>query len=529
MRNPLKTYGPSGAHSRRGVSSLADPNWYMHTDALRVNLRERSVRSGFIQIGSQVVQLALMIGSAMVLARLLTPGDYGLLAMVSSLTAFVGSFSNFGFPMATVHRERVDHRQVSALFWVNLKLNMLIALLMALMAPALARFYGEARLTAITLVMAVGVFCSGLADQHRSLLTRQMRFGRLMLIEVGSMLAGIVVGVWSALLGASYWALVFQFLTAALTRTVATWLVCGWCPDWQAWRLRTLNPELRSMLSYGAHLTGFRVLAHIGRNLDRVLVGYFSGAAAVGVYDNAFRWSLYPVQEVYPSLVGVAVAGLSRMQDDPEAYRASLRKALLPVFGLVMPALAFMFAEAQSVILVLLGDQWSEAVPLFRILCIAGFAASMARVTKWLYLSLGETKRQFRWGLIYSPVMVLAVAIGVRWGAFGVAVGFTVATCLLTYPGIAFCLKNSHLSMRDFFGIVWRPALASVAAALLLLAVGAVIPSGRSVAVGLLVKLAAFGLAYLTLWVGMPGGKQAAADVLRIVAELWPEAYRKNV
>lgn len=526
MRNLVKTYGASGAHSR-AVSSLADPSWYTHTDT-RVNLRERSVRSGFIQIGAQGVQLTLMIGSAMVLARLLTPGDFGLLAMVSSLTAFVVSFRDFGFPMATVHRQRVDHSQISALFWVNLKLNMLIALLMALMAPALARFYGESRLTAITLVMAVGIFCSSLADQHKSLLTRQMRFGRLMLIEVGSLLTGIVVGIGAALLGAGYWALVFQFLASAFTRSVATWLVCGWCPAWQAWRLRTLNPDLRSMLSYGAHLTGFRVLAHIGLNLDRVLVGYFSGAAAVGVYDNAYRWSLYPVQQVYPSLLSVAVSGLSRMQDDPKAYRASFKKALLPVFGLVMPALAFMFMEAQNVILVLLGDQWSEAVPLFRILCIAGFAVSMTRVTKWLYLSRGETKRQFRWGLISTPVMVLAVAIGARWGAFGVALGFTVATCLLTYPSIAFCLKTSHLSMRDFLGTVWRPALASVAAAFLLLAVGAVIPSGRSVAVGLLVKLAVFGLAYLSLWVGMPGGKQAAADVLRIVSELWPEAYRKN-
>lgn len=507
---------------------MANPNWYMRTDTPRVNLRERSIRSGFIQIGAQAVQLVLIVGSGMILARLLRPEDFGLLAMVGSLTAFVDSFRDFGIPMATVHRKTVDHQQVSALFWVTLKLNILIGLLMALMAPVLAWFYGETRLTAITLVMAAGIFCLGLSDQHKSLLTRQMRFGSLTLIDTGSILTGLVVGIGLALLGASYWALAFQFLATTLTRSVATWLVSGWRPAWQAWRLRRLNPDLRSMLSYGAHLTGFRVLAHIGRNLDRVLVGYFSGATVVGLYDNAYRWSQYPVSQVYPPLVSVAVSGLSRMQDDPEAYRASFKKALLPVFSVVMPALAFMFVEAQSAVLVLLGDQWLEAVPLFRLLCIAAFATSMTRVTKWLYLSRGETKRQFRWGLIYNPVMVLAVAIGVRWGAFGVAVGYTVATCLLTYPEIAFCLKTSHLSRRDFLGAAWRPALASVAAAILLLASSAAISSGSNLATELLIKLAAFGLAYLILSIGLPGGKQATADVLSIVAELWPKTYRKN-
>jgi O-antigen/teichoic acid export membrane protein len=504
------------------MSSIADPNRYTRNDTSRMNLRERAVRSGFIQIGAQALQLALIIGSGMALARLLTPEDFGLLAMASSLTAFVGNLRDFGLPLATVHRETVDHQQVSALFWVNLKLNLLTTLFMALTAPALAWFYKEGRLTAMTLVMAVGFFCLGLTDQHKSLLMRQMRFGSLTFIDVGSVLTGIIVGIGAALLGARYWALVLQFLADALTRSITTWLVCGWRPAWSARRFEMLNPDLRSLLSYGAHLTGFRILSHIGRHLDRVLVGYFGGVTAVGLYDNAYRWALYPVQRVYVPLLGVAVASLSRVQHDPKAYCASLKEGLLPVLSVVMPTLAFMIIEARGVILVLLGSQWLEAVPLFRLLCIAAFATSMSRVTKWLYLSQGETKRQLRWGLIDTPVMVLAVAVGIQWGALGVAVSYTVTTCLLTYPSIAFCLKTSHLSLRDFLGIVWRPALASVMAAILLLAAGTAIPKWNSMAIELLMKLIAFGLAYLLLWVALPGGRQAIADARRLVAELWP-------
>lgn len=458
----------------------------------------------------------------MILARLLTPEDFGLLAMASSLTVFVGNLRDFGLPLATVHRETVDHQQVSALFWINLKLNFLTTLFMVLTAPALAWFYGEGRLTAMTLVMAVGFFCLSLTDQHKSLLMRQMRFGSLTFIEVGSVLTGIIVGIGAALLGARYWALALQFLADTLTRSITTWLVCGWRPAWSARRFGKVTPDLRPLLSYGAHLTGVRILSHIGRHLDRVLVGYFSGVTAVGLYDNAYRWALYPLQQVHVPLLGVAVASLSRVQHDPKAYCASLKKGLLPVLSVVMPALAFMIIEARDVILVLLGPQWLEAVPLFRLLCIAAFATSMSMVTMWLYLSQGETKRQLRWGLIDTPVMVVAVAVGVQWGAFGVAVGHTVATCMLTYPSIVFCLKTSHLSMRGFLSIIWRPALASIIAALLLLAAGAAIPSRGGMAIELLIKLIAFGLAYLLLWVALPGGRQAIADARRMVADLWP-------
>jgi O-antigen/teichoic acid export membrane protein len=497
----------------------------MRDDNLDTSLRGKAIRSGFIQLGAQAAQVILTIGSGVVLARLLTPEDFGLMAMVSSLAAFIGHMKDFGLPFATVHQETVDHQQLSVLFWVNLKLNLLLILFMALMAPALAWFYGEQRLTVMTLMMAGGFFCLGLTNQHRSLLMRQMRFGSLMGIEVGSLLTGIVVGVGAALLGARYWALVFQFLADSLTRSVTTWLVCDWRPAWPVRRVERLHPDLRSLLSYGAHLTGSRLLSHIGRHLDRVLVGYFGGVTAVGLYDNAYRWSLYPVQQVYLPLLGVAVASLSRVRHDPKAYCASLKEGLLPVFSVVMPALTFMIIEAREVILVLLGSQWLEAAPLFRLLCVAALATSVSSVTKWLYLSQGDTKRLLQWGFIDTPVMVVAVVVGVQWGALGVATSYAVATCMLVGPSIAFCLKTSPLSMRDFLGIVWRPVLASALVAVLLLTAGGVIPKWHSMAVELLMKLTVFALAYLLLWVALPGGRQAVADARHLLAELWPKTY----
>ena len=259
--------------------------------------------------------------------------------------------------MATVHQEDVSSRQVGALFWLNAKLNAAVTTLMICMAPPLAWFYDEARLVSITLVMAVGVFGMGLAAQHESLLRRQMRFGTLTLIEVGA-----AAGIAAALLGAGYWALVLQFLVTRLSSTAAAWIACDWRPRWGDRRREDAGLELQSLLSFGGYYTGFSVVAHLGRNLDRVLVGYLSGAAAMGLYDKAYRWSIFPVNQLYAPLMNVAISGLSRVRDNAERFRTYYRRGLLPVFAVSMPVLAFCMIEARPAIFVLLGDQWLAAV-----------------------------------------------------------------------------------------------------------------------------------------------------------------------
>ncbi len=496
--------------------------WRKGTADIRTDLRGRSVRSGFLQMGSRAAQLLLLMGSGAVMARLLTPQDFGLVAMVASLTAFVSSFNDFGLTMALVHREEIDERDLSALFWVTLKLNAVLALVMVLLAPLLAWFYGEARLTEIVLVLAISTSGLALATQHQSILIRQMRFGTVTLIEVGSLLAGLSLGIAAALLDAGYWALVCQLVGTDLSKSAALWATSKWRPGRYDSVVRARTPGVRSMLAYGSYLTGFRVINHIGLHLDRVLVGYFSGATAVGLYANSQRWSFYSVDQVYLPLRNVVVASLSRVQSEPAAYRAACRAAFVPIFSLVMPALAFMFVEARDVILLLLGDQWLAAVPLFRVMCVAGFASAVTRVIGWLYFSQGAVRRQFRWGLLYTPVMVMAVAAGVPWGPYGVAVGFTVGTYLLTYPTVAYCLKTSHLTMGDFLAIVARPTLASSGAAATLMASDAFFPAGTAPLFAVVLKLSVFLLLYLVLWISIPGGRHAMANVGQLVREVLP-------
>lgn len=500
----------------RRAASKKDSQQYFGAGAARETLGRKTARSGLIRVGGQFMNAILMLGTSIVLARLLTPRDFGLFAMVNSLFAFAGTIKDWGFPMATVQRETIGHDQVSALFWLTFKLNTAVTVAMALAAPAVAWFYGEPGLAKITVVMAAGFFFVGLGFQHESLLMRQMRFGTLMVAECAALVAGLLAVIVAAWLGAGYWALVIQSVTFGIVRSAGLWLVCGWRPA-RPGRRGEAGADIRGLLSYGAHYTGFRVLRHASRNADRVLIGYFRGATAVGYYDNAFRWSHNAIQNVYLPLQGVAVASFSRLQSDPAAYRAAVRRGIQPILAVVMPLLVFAALDAHLLIPVVFGDRWIEAVPLFRLLCVSAIATSLTRLTTWLYLSRGDTDRQLRWALLTAPLMILAVVVGIRWGTQGVAVGVAVVTWLLMYPTLAYCVRGTPIRMGDLLGPAAGPAAGSVIATFALLASMRLLPVPDSEAWRLTIHVVVFALTYALAWCFIPGGRRSARDLIRLM------------
>ena len=203
---------------------------FFETDHLVKDLKGRSVRGGLASMATQVAKLGLQVGSTMLLARILTPEDYGIFGMAVVVTGFLAMFNDLGLSMATVQRREITHGQVSALFWLNAGLGAAIALLAVLLAPAVAWFFDEPRLTPVIQLLAVSFFVGGLGVQHQALLRRQMRFGRLALLDATSLAAGIVAGVACAWRGYGYWSLVAMQVTLVATTVVGSWALCRWVP-----------------------------------------------------------------------------------------------------------------------------------------------------------------------------------------------------------------------------------------------------------------------------------------------------------
>ncbi|MCU0526507.1 MAG: lipopolysaccharide biosynthesis protein [Elainella sp. Prado103] len=497
---------------------MKKPDRYFETETLQTNLHQRSLRSGLVSVAAQPLKFLIGLGGTIVLARLLVPADFGLLAMVQPLLSLVDSLSNLGLETATVQRQDLNQEQSSAIFWFSLKINALLIGAMLLSGPLLAWFYGQPELTHIVLCLAIGTTSLCISFQHLSLLKRHMQFELLTIVELIALVISTAVAIGAAWLGWGYWALMLQLTVGQVIRGIAYWLVCDWRPD-NPIRSAQANPNLRSTLSYGLHLTGFRFVSRLGMKMDRILLGYFGGANALGLYAMAYQWAYLPFWQIYYPLFDVAVSSFSRSLADPERYRNYCRRGFLLIFAVYMPALAGLFVTAQEVTLFILGEQWLKMVPTFRVLIIAVFVGGAYRVTKWIYVSTGETKHQFRWSLIHAPIMIAATGIGVQWGAFGVAVGYTVGMCLLTYPAVIHCVSKSPLTLADFVYSMQHPTIASILAAILLYCAQWLLPPIDLLIVSLSLKGFIYVLFYVCIWLILPGGYAEAKDLLRILAK----------
>lgn len=421
---------------------------HFHTDHLMADLNGRSVRGGMVTVSAQGAKFFLQLGSTAVLARLLTPMDFGLIAMVAAFTGFVSLFKDLGLSMATVQRERISHEQVSTLFWINVALSLVLMMIAAAMSPVVAWFYGEPRLTLITVAISATFILGGLTAQHTALLRRQMRFVPLVAMEILAMAAGIGAAIALAAWGAGYWSLVAMTATTATTTMVLAWLFSGWRPG-----LPKRTADVWPMISFGGNLTGSNVLSYVSRNADNVLLGWAYGAGVLGLYSRAYSLMLLPINQFNAPVSTVAVSALSRLADDPSRYRRAFTQFLASITIATLPVVTFLLLEASSVIRLLLGDQWLGAVPIFQWLGIAALCQVVTQTNGWLFISQGRTGDMLRWGCVGSTLTVISFIAGLPWGAVGVAAAYAISSVLIRTPIVLWWVcRRGPVRVRDYLG-----------------------------------------------------------------------------
>lgn len=493
---------------------------------VRAELRSRSVRSSGLTVAFRGAQMLLLLGSAMILARVLSPSDFGVQAMVLPIAFLANNMANLSLQSAVIHRESLDSDDANELFRWSLRVNLVVAGAMAAVAPLMARLYHEPRVTGVGLLWAATIYVATFSAVQEALLKRQMRFGVVMKAQLTALVVSLVVAMAAALLGLGYWSLMLQVTVMEMTRVVIIWVVCPWRPSRAT--ARNTGDTLSAVRRYWLSLSTSRTVSWVGDQLDRVLVGSVGGAAAAGLYDSAKRWAGFAFQELFMSLSDVAVGSLSRVREERERYRIYLRNVFLPILSLSLPVMAFMYVEARPVLHILLGDQWLDADGFVRMMCIASVAATSGKLMQWVYMSLGQTDRQLRWTFVTTPVNVVAVLLGARSGAYGVAVAVAVANVLLAVPSLWFGLRLSPVAIADYLSIFLRPLSAAVAAALAVWAADPHLPHLRPDLVSLALRMVLFGLVYATAWIALPGGVGAFRSIVGGISEFWTGRSREN-
>lgn len=480
-------------------------------------LRNRAAASGLIVVAGRTVQIGLRLISIAVLARLLTPEDFGVRALVLPVIVLTNAVINLRLNVAALQHEDLDAEGLGRIFRLSMRFNLLIVIIVAALGPLLGEMYQDARVVAVTAAWAGAIYILNLGAFHEALLKRQMRFGLTTIIETVAMMIGMVVAVLAASLGAGYWALVLDIACIGVVRSIGAWWACPWRPT----RHVSREPDARvtEMVRFGRNLTGFQIVSWVGAQTDRILVGLFGGASVLGLYDGARRWGWLPSVELDAAISDVAISSFSRAQERPAAFQRLVRGAVSAILILALPVTAFIFVEAEGSVRLLFGDQWLGAIPFMRVMCFGAFFAALARPTSWIFKALGRTRRQFRWGLFQTAIILAALLTGSIWGPMGIAVGYAGAHTALAFPTIWFCVRGTPVGLRDYLAAALRPAVAACIAGLA--AFGSIRMLGDlGMAAQMTVEFAVFSVLYILTWIALPGGRRAARDGWWLIREL---------
>lgn len=414
-----------------------------------------------VTITSQVGRIGLQMASVVVLARLLSPEDFGLLAVVLAIIGLGELLRDFGLSQAAVQAAQLSKAQSSNIFWINTAIGAILTILLASLAHPLSILLGDARLFHVALALAPIFLFNGLAAQYRADLNRKMRFKELALSDLVPAALALGLSVGAALCGWGYWSLVVNQLAAAVLTLGILVATCRWLP--QRYDKRA---SIRELLNFGGNLLGVQALVYVSRNIDKAIIAGSLGVAQLGIYDRAYQLIMMPLNQINAPANRVALPVLSKITQDIDRYNSYLVRgqtvmlhALTCTFGL---------ATALSPVLIpfVLGNQWQQSVPIFQALALAGFSQAAGYVTYWVFLSKGLTRSNLWYTLHTRPIIIAAIFIGSIWGATGIAWSYSLVLFILWPWGIFWINRITPIPAKALMAIGLRSILVYSAAGL---------------------------------------------------------------
>ncbi|RLA50676.1 MAG: colanic acid exporter [Gammaproteobacteria bacterium] len=420
-----------------------------------------SIRHGVRWIGaSQAGKIVLQLVSILVLARLLPPSDYGLMALAATVTTFASLIRDMGTGAALIQREEINPTLVSTVFWFNVAVGVVLTGILILLSPIAANILEEARLAGVLVMLSPVFLIASLGAVPHSLCERESRFKILAKIELSSGCIALAIAVYIAMKGGGVYALVAQSLVAASMSTILLWLYSRWRP--------VNKPKLsvlREIWGFSGNIFIFNITNYFQRNSDTVLIGRFLGSVDLGFYNIAYRILLFPLQHITFVVSRVSFPAYSRTQSDRQKIAVHYLGALEGIAFITAPLMAFVWALREPLISVLLGENWLPAAAILAWLAPVGFFQSMVSTSGAVLNSIGRSDILRNLGFVGVPVLVASFSLGLQWGVEGVAAGYCIANFFWVYPVIKTVLKQLSTPFLSFVKVVIKPVLLALCTA----------------------------------------------------------------
>ena len=474
--------------------------------------RGRVVRGLAWKGGSSILRQLLRICVTVVLARLLSPHDYGVAGMVIVFASLVDIFGDLAIGAALVQRPELSEDDRSTAFWVSVGAGAVFTLAGLALAAPLAAFYGTPAVRPLFMVLSLSFVITAVGSTQSALLVRAMDFRGLELRLTGGAIAGAAVALTLAWRGAGPWALIGQQVTAAAFATILVWRVSDWRP-----RLRFSRASLRELGGFSGRVFGTRLLFYANRNVDNVLVGRFVGAAALGAYSIAYNIMLLPSNQIAAPVQEVLYPAFSRLHHDARRVAAAWLAVNRIVGAITLPALAAMAVVAPDFVDVVLGAKWHSAARVIQVLAWVGMLQSLQSLNSSVLQARNRTQDLLRYAVVVTTASFTAFVIGLHWGLIGVAVAYAVSSTLVEPYYTWLTARALDVSVLEFpralAGVVQATAGMAAAVFAARLALAGTVPSP---ALRLLVLIAVGCLAYAPLAFWRVPELRAVAGRLRL-------------
>lgn len=357
-----------------------------------------------------------------VLARLLSPSEFGTVALLALFIGVASVFVESGLGQALIQRQDVSDEDLSTVFWFNVVVAILVAGVLVAASPAIATFFGKPVLVPLTAVMALNIAISAFGTVHNTIFVKRLAFKPLMVIgAIGTVVSG-TAAIACAAAGYGIWSLAAQTLVAGLTTTLLLWIINPWRP-----RFLFSLASARRLFGFGGYMLASSLLDIVYKRAYTMLIGKFYGTADLGQFARAEGTAALPTTLLTSTIARVAFPALASISDDPARVRKGLRLGLQATMLANAPAMLGLAAVADPFIATLYGPQWRPAVPLLQVLCISGVLMPLHVLNLQVLMALGRSDLFFRLEVIKKIFGVAVLIAASHFGPVGIAWGIVVA------------------------------------------------------------------------------------------------------
>ncbi len=428
------------------------------TAQVKKDIKSKSINAGIANLASQCLLLILAIIRAAILARLLTPADYGVFTMVAVLVSFAVIFKDLGLSTATIREKTITHYQVSNLFWINSCVGVISMLIVIALSPVIVWFYNDSRLVLVTMTLSIAFLFGGASVQHQALLKRQMEFKKIAFITVSSRVGSTIIGIILAWQQYGYWALIWMNVSQSFFIFLSSWHFLKWIPG-----LPTRYVETKKFIKIGLDVAGLNAFSTLSKHIDKIIIGRITNTTSLGIYGKGNQVPQMVTEQFRMAFFSIALPALSSLQNEKEQFLQYYYNFLHIISWVTMPISAFCFIFSDDIIRIYFGPQWIDSSFYMKIFAINSFIMPAMTTLDQIPLALGQSRRYLYAGILRCIGIIICVSIGAyTYGLTGAAIGISIANILIFMPFFIICTKGSGVLLTQYVNYIISPVLISL-------------------------------------------------------------------